>query len=107
MTIFVSELVNYCELLKITEMLDSNSNTSISSQVNKFLYRYRFLYGIGAKMCELLKPTWLGIEDNADAPNESYDIQAEQEQYLIDRIGLTLWGYLCELEAKNEKRQVG
>jgi len=51
------------------------------------------------------KLTYLYKEDLPDQPGSRRDIEAMQEEYLIDRIGLTLWGYLCQREMEQTKKE--
>ena len=41
-----------------------------------------------------MKLTWTGLPDLPDTPNTPLDIEAEQEQNLIDAIGLAKYGDL-------------
>jgi hypothetical protein len=41
-----------------------------------------------------MRPTWTLLPDTT-AENPSRDLEAEQEEYLIAHIGLTLYGALC------------
>ena len=51
---------------------------------------------------ELLKATWLGVRDSTDPYRDPIDLEEMQEQVLIDKIGLYLWGRLAEIEAEGK-----
>jgi hypothetical protein len=54
-----------------------------------------------------MKPTWTLLPDLPDLPVTPRDIVQEQEEAIISRIGLALWGELCqrEMEERNEQAE--
>ena len=46
--------------------------------------------------------TWTGLEDIPDPDPRPCTIEQEQEDYLIDRLGLRIWGELCQMEMEAE-----
>ena len=51
-----------------------------------------------------MKPTWTLLPDTHTI-NTPRDLEAEQEDYLIAHIGLTLYGAICERIREEEKCQ--
>ena len=49
------------------------------------------------------KLTWTLKEDLPDVENSKRNLPQEQEEYLINAIGLTLYGALCEVERERTK----
>lgn len=52
--------------------------------------------GLGGR--EAMTNTWLGLEDLPDSAPRACTIETDQEEYMIEHLGLTLWAALCELE---------
>jgi len=45
----------------------------------------------------------LCIEDIPDSPPRRWvDVEQEQEDEMIAKLGLTLWGHLCQMEMEQE-----
>lgn len=50
-----------------------------------------------------MRTTWTLLPDLPDLPVKPRDVEEEQEEALIDRIGLALWGELCQREMEEEQ----
>ena len=58
--------------------------------------------GAGLWWMSVQRNTYLCIEDIPDTPNAPVDIEGEQEQALIERIGLAMWGHLQQREMEDD-----
>ena len=52
-----------------------------------------------------MKPTWTLLPD-VSQPSGKPNVEAMQEEYLIERIGLTLWGALAEREGDERANNI-
>ena len=50
-----------------------------------------------------MKRTYTLTDDIPDVRNGKHDLETEQEEFLIEHLGLTLYGALCEWEKEHER----
>lgn len=51
-----------------------------------------------------MKQTWTGLPEIKDPAPRSCTIEQDQEDYLIEKLGLVKWGELCQIEAEAKKQ---